>query len=180
MSSKSRFFRAKVLFPLAVVLLAGCVQFMDRPYFTVEESGLNWISIRYYNYNRKPVQKLNMRLDGNGVGYLRQGTSSLVSNAFAADTKESSWRDMNETRIVMEREDVIPLFQMLVDNGLFLERHSKGESANTNESIFVTANIQNRTCGSGNDDVFESDPELAENLKSIIMMFYHPRPKNRR
>lgn len=161
-----------------IALFLGCESYFENPYFAVEESGLNWLSIRYYNYRQKPIRKVNIRIDGNGIINVRAGTSSLVSNPFAADMKETDWYNIEESRTMIPREDVVPIFQMLVDSGLFVERMQK-DSIVTNEAIFVTANIQNKTTGKANDDIFGSNPELAEHLRNIIMMYYHPRPKKR-
>lgn len=172
--------RKTVLCSLAVVaaLLCGCQSFINNPFFKVEKSGLNWVSIRLYNYREKPIQRVSVRVDGNGIITVREGASLLVTNPFAADHHDPNWNDIRETRITLPSEDVIPLFQLLVDNGLFKDRE-KVESVNTNEAIFVSANIQNKTCGS-EDDIFASDPVLAEHLKNVVLMFYHPQPRKRR
>ncbi len=163
---------------LTSAVLCGCQTFWENPIFTVKESGLNWVSIRHYNYASKPIQRVSVRIDGSGIVTVREGTSILVSNPFASSNDAPNWNDIRETRITLPREEVIPIFQMLVNRGLF-EKRSKSDSVNTNEAIFVSANIDCKTCGS-EDDVYGSDPELAENLKSVLMMFYHPQPKQRR
>jgi len=163
---------------LAVAVVSGCASFIDYPYFTVKESGLNWVSIRHYNYRVKPIQRVATRMDGNGIVTVREGSSMLVTNPFAANHTDPNWNDVVETRITLPSEEVTRIFQMLVDQGLFEDRR-KGDSINTNEAIFVSANIQNKTCGS-EDDVFGSDPNLAEHLKSVMLMFYRPQPKRRR
>ena len=165
-------------FLLAIAACCGCQSFVDSPYVKVKESGLNWISIRHYNYRTTPMQRVNLRIDGNGIVTVREGSSILVTNPFASSSSDPNWNDIRETRINIPREDVIPMFQLLVDNGLF-ERRSKKDSVFTNEAIFVSANIQNKTCGS-EDDVFGSDPELAEHLKILVQTYYHPQPKSRR
>lgn len=163
---------------LAATVICGCLTFLDNPHFTVKESGLNWVSIRHYNYQSKPIQRVSVRIDGSGIVTIREGTSVLVCNPFASSSGSANWNDIRETRITLPREDVLPIFQMLVDRGLFEER-TKSDSVNTNEAIFVSANIQCKTCGS-EDDIYGSDPELAESLKTVLMMFYHPQPKRRR
>lgn len=163
---------------LVSAVFCGCRSFVDNPFFTVKESGLNWVSIRYYNYKSTPIQRVSVRLDGSGIVTVREGSSMLVSNPFASSSGSPNWNDIRENRITLPREEIVPLFQMLVDRGLFQDRR-KGDSINTNEAIFVSANIQCITCGS-EDDVYGSDPELAEHLKSVMMMFYHPQPKRRR
>jgi len=141
---------------LTATVFCGCQSFLDNPFFTVKESGLNWVSIRQYNYKSTPVQRVSVRIDGNGIVTVREGSSILVSNPFASSSDTASWNDIRETRITLPREDVPPIFQMLVDRGLFKER-TKGDSANTNEAIFVSANIQCKTCGS-EDDVYGRTP----------------------
>ena len=165
---------------LAVTVLCGCQAYLFSPYFTVKENGLNWIAIRHYNYKTTPIQRVNVRIDGGGMVTVREGTSMLVNNPFAANASESHWNDIRETRITLTPGEVVPLFQMLVDKGLFKERVKLGkESVTTNEAIFVSANLEGKTCGS-EDDIFEVDPDLAESLKMITLLFYHPQPKQRR
>ncbi len=165
---------------LAATVFCGCETYLFSPYFTVKESGLNWIAIRHYNYKTTPIQRVNVRIDGNGLVTVREGSSMLVNNPFAANASDSHWNDIRETRITLSREEVVPLFQMLVDKGLFKERIKiKNNSVATNEAIFVSANIESKTCGS-EDDIFGIDPELAEQLKEVTLMFYHPQPKQHR
>ncbi len=163
---------------LAAAVVGGCASFIDYPYFTVKESGLNWVSIRHYSYRTKPIQRVAVRMDGNGMVTVREGSSLLVTHPFAANHNDPNWNDVVETRITLPREEITRIFQMLVDQGLFEDRR-KGDGINTNEAIFVSANIQNKTCGS-EDDVFGSDPNLAEHLKSVMLMFYRPQPRRRR
>ena len=163
---------------LSMAVICGCQSFINDPYFTVKESGLNWLTIRLYNYAAKPVQRVTVRIDGSGIVTVRDGTSLLVSNPYAKDSSDPNWNDARETRITIPRDEVVPIFQMLVDRGLFKDRR-KGDSAHTNEAIFASANIESKTCGN-EDDIYGSDPELAETLKTVVLMFYHPTPKRRR
>ena len=161
-------------------MFCGCETYLFSPYFTVKGSALNWVSIRHYNYKTTPIQRVNVRIDGSGMVTVREGSSLLVSNAFAAKSTDDAWSDIRETRITLTAEEIVPLFQMLVDKGLFKERiKGTGKSAMTNEAIFVSANIDSKTCGS-EDDIYALDPDLADHLKMVVMMFYHPQPKQRR
>ena len=167
-------------FFFAAAVFCGCEHFIFNPYFKVEESGLNWVSIRHYNYKATPIQRVSVRIDGNGIVTVREGASILVTNPFAANSQDAHWDDIRETRLTLTREEMVPLFQMLVDKGLFKERVNNGKTSSvTNEAIFVSANIGGKACGS-EDDVYAIDPELAEHLKMVMLMFYHPHPKNRR
>lgn len=165
---------------LATVVFCGCEHFIFSPYFTVEESGLNWVSIRHYNYKATPMQRVSVRIDGNGIVTVREGSSILVTNPFASSSQDANWGDIRETRLTLTREEIVPLFQMLVDKGLFKERIKNDKLVGvTNEAIFVSSNIGGKACGS-DDDVFAIDPDLAEHLKMVMLMFYHPQPKHRR
>lgn len=166
------------IFLLSAAVFCGCQSFVFSPYFKVKESGLNWICIRHYSYTSKPIQRVSVRIDGQGMVTVREGTSLLVTNPFAADSTDPRWQDIRETRTTLSSKEIVPLFQMLVDRGLFKER-VKGDTVSTNEAIFVTANIEGKTCGS-EDDIFTIDTELAEHLKMVMLMFYHPQPKQRR
>ena len=162
----------------AAAVFCGCQTQLFSPYFKVKESGLNWIWIRHYSYVSTPIQRVSVRIDGSGLVTVREGTSMLVTNPFAADSADPNWNDIRETRRTLTREEVVPLFQMLVDRGLFKER-GKGDTVSTNEAIFASANMEGKTCGSEND-IFSVDPELAEHLKMVMLMFYHPQPRQRR
>lgn len=164
---------------IGFVALCGCEHFLFNPHFKVEESGLNWVDIRRYDFKTSPVNRVNVRLDGNGFVVVREGTSMLVNNPFANTTEDGTWNDLRETRITLTREEMVPLFQLLVDNGLFEERRLEKGQSSTNEAIFVSANIGGKTCGS-EDDVYLCDPDLAEHLKTVLLMFYHPQPRQRR
>ena len=170
------------LMPFSLLLLsgcffAGCQSFIDNPHFIVKDSGLNWVTIRHYNYRITPIQRVNLRIDGNGMVTIREGTSLLVTNPYAIDHNEPTWQDCRERRLILPKEDVRPIFQMLVDQGLFKPRQ-KGSVLSTNEAIFVSANIQNKTCGDEND-VYGNDPDLAESLKNVVLMFAQPQPKRK-
>jgi len=173
------FFPSAVIVFVVAVVLCGCEHFLFNPHFAVQESGLNWVDIRRYDLKSTPINRVNVRIDGNGFVIVREGTSMLVNNPFAHTMNSSSWNDVRETRITLSREEIVPLFQLLVDNGLFEEHRSNRQAVSTNESIFVSANIDGKTCGS-EDDVYLYNPDLAEHLKTVLLMFYHPQPRQHR
>lgn len=161
---------------LLLTLLCGCQNFMDNPYFTVKESGLNWVEIRQYAITT-PTQRIRVRIDGNGIITVREGTSPLVGNPFAYDINNARWEDIRESRITVPREEVQVLFQTMVDRGLFVKQEKPDEEMLKKEAVYVSANIQCKTTSSS-DPV--TDPELLEHLKMIVLMFYHPTPARKR
>ena len=139
-----------------VVVLTGCIWHsgVNEPYFQVENSGLNWVEIRQYELVGMK-RRIKLRIDGNGMVSLREGTSALVSNQFAANHKQDSWEDIREKRLTLSEDDTRMIFQSLVDAGLF-EKHEEipfvdetpVASSNDTSFVYVSANINNKTVGS--------------------------------
>ena len=165
---------------LSVASLVGCLYHFEHPYFAVPQSGLNWVVIRqlYVAGNR---QHINLRIDGNGIVVVKEGTSPLVINSFAHNTDSAHWDDIREHRFQLPPEETNMIFQNLVNSGLFVKRTKSlfSGSAATNETsfVFVSANIRNKTAGS-NDPI--TDPELLDALKMTVKQFYRPRPAQRK
>ncbi len=161
---------------LCLCALTGCQHPMENPYFQVKASGLNWLEIRKYTIGEQ-TRRVRVRIDGNGVITVRDGTSPLVGNPFAYDVNNSNWGDIRETRLNIPPEEALFLFQSLVDNGLFVkQKKPEGELAKGTH-YFFSANIQNKTASSI-DPI--TDPELAERLDMVVRMFYRPTPVRNR
>jgi len=164
-----------------IVLFAGCRwnSGMNEPIFKVEKSGLNWVEIRQYEtVGRK--HRVRMRIDGNGIVTVRDGTSALVGNTFAANIKSENWEDIREKRITISEDDATLVFQSLVNAGLFEKPEvipfiTDIPTLSTNETtfVYVSANIDNKTVGSA-DPI--AKPDLLEQLKLVILTFYQPQP----
>lgn len=167
-----------VLLSLGAALLCGCRNFMEDPYFTVKESGLNWVEIRQYSIASN-THRVRVRIDGNGIVTVREGTSPLVGNPFAADVNNERWEDIRESRLTIPRDEARFLFQTMVDRGLFVKQEKPDDKTLKEEkdSVFVSANIQCKTTSSP-DPV--TDPDLLDHLKMVVLMFYHPTPARRR
>jgi len=162
------------LFTLAAMFLVttGCFDpFYNEPYFKVDESSLNWLEI----YSKKISGKnlVRVRLDGGGVIKIREGTSPLVGDGFAHDTRHEQWEDIRDYKLTISKEEANRIFQELVNNGLFLEQ-KKSEDSPEDTAIMAFGNIQNHTIYA---TVY--DPDLYEHLQSIVLMFYHPNPKRK-
>ncbi|MBO5750872.1 MAG: hypothetical protein J6R80_00515 [Kiritimatiellae bacterium] len=167
----AKFFSVLVLCLLAV----GCGPFWVDPYITVEESSLNWVAIHYYNMNKKPIQRIGVEIYGNGQVYVKKGSSELVSNDFAKHHKREGWHDIRTKRIMIDPKDANDIFQNLVNHGV-LDREKTFKSAEKgtiNRFIAVKANICNNTY-SDNVNMFEEDPDLAEQLLDVIREFDTP------
>ena len=160
---------------VVLAVLAGCGPFWVDPYITVEESQLNWVHIHYYNLSRSPARRISVYLSGTGLVEVKKGTSELVSNDFAKRYKEESWSNIRSFRIQADTARLNDIFQHLVNHGL-LDREKTGKSSKKEKFdrfIAVKANICANTY-SENVNIFEVDPDLAENLLDVVREFENP------
>ena len=164
-----------ILFTFSLLLFTGCGPFWVDPYITVEESALNWVDIHYYNMSRQPIRRIGVTLHGTGLVEVKKGTSELVSNDFAKRYKEANWSKIKTYRVQIDPAQANDIFQNLVNFGLLDRektfRASKKESHD--RFIAVKANINSNTY-SDNVNMFEEDPDLAEQLLDVIREFEHP------
>lgn len=172
--------RVLAALPLAAALfcaavLPGCGPFWVDPYITVKESQLNWIKISYYRYDRKPVRRMIVYLNGAGHVEIRKGTSELVSNDFAKNNADENWSGIKTQRFNVDPKHINDIFQNLVNYGVLdAEKHFKGSGKKEEKRfIGVRANISNLSYAEP-DNIFEADPDLAEQLMDVIREFDNP------
>ena len=159
----------------ALAAVAGCGPFWVDPYITVKESSLNWVSIHYYNPNRTPIRRVGVDIYGSGLVEVRRGESELVSNDFAKGYKSEDWSKIKSHRIQIDPKDANDIFQNLVNFGV-LDREKTGKASKKKtfpRFIAVKANICSHTY-SDNVNMFEEDPDLAEQLLDVIREFENP------
>ena len=156
-------------------VLPGCGPFWVDPYITVRESSLNWVIIHYYNMNRQPIRRIGVEIYGNGLVLVKKGSSELVSNDFAKRHADEDWSKIKTFRIQIDPKQANDIFQNLVNHGV-LDREKTGKSSKEavqNRFIAVKANLCNNTY-SDNVNMFEEDPDLAEELLDVIREFEQP------
>ena len=133
------------------------------------------MDIHYYNMSRQPIRRIGVTLHGTGLVEVKKGTSELVSNDFAKRYKEENWSKIKTYRVQIDPAQANDIFQNLVNFGL-LDRE-KTFKASKKEShdrfIAVKANINSNTY-SDNVNMFEEDPDLAEQLLDVVREFEHP------
>ena len=159
----------------ALAALPGCGPFWVDPYITVRESSLNWVIIHYYNMSRTPIRRIGIEIYGNGQVLVRKGTNELVSNDFAKRYKEEDWAKIGTHRFTIDPKDANDIFQNLVNFGV-LDREKNGKASKKKSQdrfIAVKANICNNTY-SDNVNMFEEDPDLAEQLLDVVREFENP------
>ena len=163
------------LFPVLSSLISGCGPFWVDPYIVVRESSLNWVAIHYYNMSRQPIRRIGVEIYGNGQVFVKKGTSELVSNDFAKRHKDADWGKVKSYRIQIDPKRANDIFQHLVNNGL-LDREKTfkaSDKPSQNRFIAVKANINCNTY-SDNVNMFEEDPDFAEELLDVIREFEQP------
>ncbi|MGN0833679.1 MAG: hypothetical protein ACI4RD_08560 [Kiritimatiellia bacterium] len=165
----------KNLLIAGLCLVAGCGPFWVDPYITVTESSLNWVSIHYYNMSRQPIRRIGVTVHGNGLVEVRKGTSELVSNDFARRYREKDWDNIKSFRIQIEPAAANDIFQNLVNFGLLDREKTFKASGKPSQDRFIAvkANLNNNTY-SDNVNMFEDDPDLAEQLLDVVREFEHP------
>ena len=167
-------FKRICLTVLIVGAFAGCGPFWVDPYITVKESSLNWVSIHYYNMTRKPIRRIGVNIFGNGLVEVRKGVSELVSNDFAKKYQDEDWSKIKTSRVYINPEDANGIFQNLVNHGVLdREKNGKAGKKEPDKFIAVKANFCNNTY-SENVNIFEVDPDLAEQLLDVIREFENP------
>ena len=160
---------------IGVLALAGCGPFWVDPYITVEESSLNWVIIHYYNMNKTPIRRIGIEIYGNGLVFVKKGTSELVSNDFAKGYKNEDWDKIKTKRIQIDPKDANDIFQNLVNHGLLDREKTFKASKKKHQDRFISAsaNINSNTY-SDNVNMFDEDPDLAEQLLDVIREFDMP------
>lgn len=160
---------------LLLLTCCGCGPFWVDPYITVKESSLNWVEIHYYNLNKVPIRRIGVEIYGNGLVTVKKGTSELVSNDFAKKYDSESWAKIKTFRLQIDPKDANNIFQHLVNFGL-LDREKTGRGSDKDKIdrfIAVRANLCNNTY-SDNVNIFEVDPDLAEQLLDVVREFEGP------
>lgn len=166
---------AGILAMLTLSPLGGCGPFWVDPYIAVNDSPLNWVSIHYYSMRTKPYRRIGVEIRGSGHVEVRKGTSDLVSNDFAKRHEAREWGDIKTFRIQIEPGHARDIFQNLVNFGL-LDREKTGKSSDKerfDRFIAVKANLNTNTY-SDNVNIFEEDPDLAEQLLDVVREFENP------
>ena len=160
---------------LLTTLCSGCGPFWVDPYITVKESSLNWVVIHYYNMSRDPIRRIGVEIYGNGLVLVKKGTSELVSNDFAKRHKESDWSDIKTFRLQIDPKEANDIFQNLVNFGVLDREKTFKASKKKSQDRFIAvkANLCNNTY-SDNVNMFEEDPDLAEQLLDVVREFQNP------
>ena len=158
-----------------LVSASGCGPFWVDPYITVTESSLNWVEIHYYNMKRQPIRRIGVTISGTGLVEVKKGTSELVSNDFAKRYTEDDWDKIKTHRMQITPAQANDIFQNLVNFGVLDREKTFKASKKPSQDRFIAvrANISNNTY-SDNVNIFEEDPDLAEQLLDVIREFEHP------
>lgn len=164
-----------ILTSTLLLLVGGCGPFWVDPYIVVKESPLNWVHIQYYNLSKQPVRRTSVYLSGTGYAEIKRGVSEQISNDFAKGYNKDTWDKLQSYRVQIEPEHVRNIMQNLVNHGL-LDKEKTGKKSKKDSFdrfIAVKANVCNNTY-SDNVNMFEADPDLAEQLLDVVREFENP------
>ena len=168
----------------ALAPLAGCGPFWVDPYIAVKQSELNWLEVHLYRMDRDPVKRTSLYLNGGGHVEIKKGTSRLIGDDFAKRADDPSWDDVRTRRLMTDPKHAQDIFQNLVNHGLLdREKFFKGankpkdggkkDDAPPSRFMAVKANVSNQAY-SELVNLFEADPDLAEQLCDLIREFDDP------
>ena len=157
------------------VCISGCGLLWEDPYVEVTVTPLNWIEIHYYNATREPIRRVNVRITGSGRVEVKSGTARRVSDSFAKDIAGDTVANYREKVFDVDSNHVREVFQDLVNAGLFdREKAFKGTKyPSKGRFAAVRAALDNKTY-SEPDNLFETDPELAERIYNVVLEFNQP------
>lgn len=162
-------------FALCAMSFSGCAIFFDDPYVEVTVTPLNWVEIHYYNATREPIRRVNVRITGSGRVEVKSGTARRVSDSFAKDIAGDTVANYREKVFNVDADHVREVFQDLVNAGLFDREKTfkKTDEPSNGRFVAVRAAIDNKTY-SEPDNIFETDPELAERIHNVVLQFNQP------
>lgn len=165
----------------ALAILGGCGRFWEDPYVTVTTTPLNWMEIHYYNARHDPPRRVSVRINGLGHVETKTGTSRLVSDSFAKGFSDETWGDVRQHEYNVDPEHVREVFQNIVNAGLFDKDKMFKSTSEPSKGRFIAvrAAIDNKTF-SEPENLFETDPELAELLHGVVLEFNRPTLNRRR
>ena len=156
--------------------VSGCGLFWEDPYVEVTVTPLNWIEIHYYNATREPIRRVNVRITGSGRVEVKSGTARRVSDSFAKDIAGDTGANYREKVFNVDADHVREVFQDLVNGGLFVrdKTFKKTKHPSNGRFVAVRAAFDNKTY-SEPENIFETDPELAERIYNVVLEFNQPR-----
>ena len=116
---------------LLVLFAAGCNTTPQR--VQVTPSNLNYASVTYANTN------LVVKMEFSGTGYctMRKGADAGLTNVFSQHAHEA-----RETRLEFSAEEMIVIFQSLVNTGIF-EKEPKNKEALALPYVSMMGRIEN-------------------------------------
>ncbi len=153
---------------LLAAILSGCALFRDKPVTEVNDSQLNWLTVRYHpaGEGRKPCY---LNIIGVGSVEYKEGRSPLVFNPFSQDLENPLWGDIDQEKLGVTPEQARWMMQLFVDAGLTREgeRMKKLPNAEKGKALegiaMFSAKLNNESYR-----VATNNPELIETLEEII------------
>lgn len=153
---------------LSAALLPGCALLREKPPSAVNDSQLNWITVRYYPENSRE-RPCFLNIIGAGSVEFRQGFSPRVFNPFSQEYEHKFWNDIETEKLGMPPNETRWIMQLFVDAGLLCENDrlkslpERERNAEKGALAVFSAKINNKQYF-----VRTRNPALAEVAENII------------
>jgi len=104
---------------LSALALSGCALFGEKPLTEVNDSQLNWLTVRYHPAGG--AAPCCIEIVGVGSVEFRQGRSPLVFDSFSQDVNNPAWGDITEEKLGVTPAQAREILQYFIDAGLATE-----------------------------------------------------------
>ncbi len=152
----------------AALLLSGCALFQEKPVTEVNDSQLNWMTVRYHpaDPDRKPCY---INILGVGSIEFRQGRSPLVFDSFSQDVDNPLWGDIDSEKLGMTPDQARWILQLFVDAGLTTES-KRMKRLGSSEKGKAEAGIALFSAKLNNEEyrTATNSPKLIDTLETVI------------
>lgn len=154
-------------FVMSVFLFSSCAIFGERPLSMVNDSQLNWMTIRYYPAD-KTQKPSYYNIIGVGSIEYKEGLSPLVFDPFSQDVDNPNWRNIETEKLGITPKQAQWIMQMFVDGGLMtegkrLKKLSKAERDDKSHGLALfSAKLNAKPYG-----ISTNNPKLIELIETI-------------
>ena len=157
----------------SLFMLAGCLT--EDP-MIVNDSQLNWMSIKYRPLPDSPYKPCSIDIFGTGLIRYNEGHSPLVANDFAVNVEDKHWGEHFRDEIGSTPAEAQQLLQAFVDAGVMTQDKDKKRSeagldmTTTNGIVIYRAKINGEAGACVSDS-----PKLIAPVERLVDIIHHGR-----
>ncbi len=158
---------------LLTVSQFGCALFQKNKHFVINDSQLNWMTIKYIPADPKELP-FYLNILGAGSIEIKEGRSPRVFNSLSQDVNNKYWDDIFEETMPLSKEEARWLMQLIVDEGFInepermksLSREERTNSENGFASISAKLNTKPYGVHTNNPKIIELVKIFAESIRT--------------